>query len=484
MSAVATAARREADTLNDKAVPVLRAGRHAEALAAFDAVIRLDAGHAYAWNNRALALEAVGRLEESLASLDQAVALDPGFADAYANRAKTLARLGQVDDALADCDRAITLNPAHAGALLNKSMLLLLQGRLEEGFELFGHRWRALGTRLQPRPGRLWTGGEPLAGRTLLIHPEQGLGDYLQFCRFALTAQAQGARVVLEVPAPLETLLRQLHPDIAVVRSGEPLPPCDLHCPVMTLPRAFRVGLSTLPSAPYLRAESRRVAAWRRRLGQGGRQLKVGLAWSGGHRPDQPEVWDVNERRNIPLVRLAPLKVPGVRFISLQKGAEGEGQLHHLRSMGWSGPVIEDLTVHLHDFADTAALIANLDLVISVDTSTAHLAAAMGKPTWILNRFDTCWRWLTGRDDSPWYPSVRLYRQPAPGAWTPVVERVRADLVRLAHPAQGVRHAIAQVARELQKEDMSPGIGEGLPSGAAAAAGHGPHRQGLAARHI
>ncbi len=483
-----------ADTLNDQIVPLVRQARYAEALAGFDQVLRLDPGHTFAWNNRGICLEATGRLEESLRALDQAVTLDPGFADAWANRAKTLARLGQVDDALADCDRALALNPEHGGALMNKAMLLLLQGRLEEGFRLYGNRWRVLRQRIVPRQGRLWVGNEPLAGKTLLIHPEQGMGDYLQFCRYALLARQQGARVLLEAPQPLVRLLRDLHSELEVFAQGEPVPPHDLHCPLLSLPRAFHTSLQDIPCAPYLRADAGRAAAWRRRLGQGraGRHaLKVGLVWSGGHRPDQPEIWDVNERRNIPLMRLAPLNLPGVRFISLQKGDEAEGQLRHLRAMGWSGPQVEDYSAELQDFADTAALVENLDLVISVDTSTAHLAAGMGKPTWVLNRHDTCWRWMIGRDDSPWYPSLRLFRQASPGDWTPVVARVRAELSRLlaerrADRALGhdtVRHpAMVHVAHELQTFPMNPASGDGLPPGAAAAAGIEPNRQGLAAR--
>jgi hypothetical protein len=157
----------------------------------------------------------------------------------------------------------------------------------------------------------------------------------------------------------------------------------------------------------------------------------VGLVWSGGHRPNQPELKSVNARRNIPLQKLAPLHIDGVTFYSLQKGQPAEAELPALTQAGWSGPPIIDLTAELHDFSDTAALIDHLDLVISVDTSTAHLAGAMGKPVWVLNRFDTCWRWMLERDDSPWYPTLKLYRQTTPGDWDSVVERVRDDLAGL-----------------------------------------------------
>jgi hypothetical protein len=213
-----------------------------------------------------------------------------------------------------------------------------------------------------------------------------------------------------------------------VVEKGASLPEFDLHCSLMSLPWAFRTTLATVPAGiPYLHADPDRACAWAERLGEW-RRRRVGLVWSGGFRPDRPQLWAVNRRRNIALEQLAPLAEADVDFYSLQKGEPAAGELAELQARGWSGPAMADFTADLHDFADTAALVENLDLVIAVDTSTAHLAGAMGKPVWLLNRFDSCWRWMTGRTDSPWYPTLRLFRQPVPGDWDTPLANVRTAL--------------------------------------------------------
>jgi len=238
--------------------------------------------------------------------------------------------------------------------------------------------------------------------------------------------------VILEVPEPLVGLLGSLDGVAQLVPYGDLLPPFDLHCPLMSLPLAFRTTLSTIPACvPYLAADRRKVLEWSQRLGER-RRLRVGLVWSGGFRPQQPELWPVNRRRNIPLAKLAPLAHTDAQFFSLQKGDAAEAELAGLIAQGWNGPQLTDHSSLLTDFSDTAALVEQLDLVIAVDTSTAHLAGALGKPVWILNRFDSCWRWLLDRTDSPWYPTVRLYRQDRPGDWDSVVQRVRVDLDDLA----------------------------------------------------
>jgi hypothetical protein len=234
------------------------------------------------------------------------------------------------------------------------------------------------------------------------------------------------------VPASLKTALQSLAGAPQVLADDEPLPEFDLHCPMMSLPFAFDTTLETIPrEVPYLVADAAKADGWKEILGAKSK-LRVGLVWSGGHRPDQPELWSVNRRRNVPLRMLSRLNIDGIEFYSLQKGQPAESELSTLVAAGWNGPAVIDETRRLHDFSDTAALVEQLDLVISVDTSTAHLAAALGKPVWILNRFDTCWRWLLDRSDSPWYPTVRLYRQEQPGEWEAVIERVRADLAAFA----------------------------------------------------
>jgi hypothetical protein len=220
-----------------------------------------------------------------------------------------------------------------------------------------------------------------------------------------------------------------------IVERGSSLPEFDYQCSLLSLPLALKTTLSTVPGRnPYLRSDAGRRNHWQSVLG-GRTKPRVGLAWSGGFRSHQPELWGVNGRRNIPLAKLAPLKSPEIEFYSLQKGQPAESELTEVIAKNWDGPELRDHTNELHDFADTAALIEQLDLVISVDTSIAHLAAALGKPVWLLNRFDTCWRWMTVRTDSPWYPTMKLYRQERPGDWDGVVQRVKTDLLRLENRA-------------------------------------------------
>jgi hypothetical protein len=281
-----------------------------------------------------------------------------------------------------------------------------------------------------------WRGGETLAGRTILLRGEQGLGDVLQFCRYAPLVKALGARVILEVEPPLVRIMGSLPGVDAVVSALDPLPPFDVHCPLMSLPLAFGTTLSTIPAqVPYLFAEPEKAAAWRERLDRqsgGRRRLRVGLVWSGGRRPDQPALRNASDRRNIPLELLAPLKRVDAQFHSLQKGALAERALADLVARGWDGPQIVDHADQLRDLSDTAALMQNLDLVVSVCTSTAHLAGALGKPVFVLLRFGACWRWLLERSDSPWHPTARLFRQAAPDDWGPVAQALAAAVEEAA----------------------------------------------------
>jgi hypothetical protein len=239
--------------------------------------------------------------------------------------------------------------------------------------------------------------------------------------------------VILEAQAPLLKLLEGVAGISRLVAPGSALPPnIDYQCPLMSLPLAFATTLATIPAEiPYLKSSPEKVRFWQEKLGERNKP-RVGLVWSGGFRPEQPELWSVNSRRNIPLSKLAPLKHPDIEFYSLQKGQPAESELAELRAGGWEGPDLVDFTGLLAAFSDTAALIECLDLVISVDTSIVHVAGAMAKPVWMLNRFDTCWRWLLERSDSPWYPTLRLFRQERPGDWDGVVERVRGELHRVA----------------------------------------------------
>lgn len=405
-------------------------GRAEEALQHYDRAIALDPALAQAWADRGATLRLLDRHAEALEALSHAMALDPSAPAHPFNRAVVLTDLGRLEEACADIDAALALRPDFRPARLAGAHAYLAAGRFERGWDLFEARWQGSeGYGLTGAP--VWDGTAALAGKSVLLRGEQGLGDVLQFCRYARQVKALGARVVLEVQAPLVRLMAGLEGvDEVVAFSAEP-PPADYQALLMSLPRAFGTTLQTIPAeVPYLSADPAGVARWDARLGPRTRP-RVGLVWSGGFRDEAALRW-VNARRNIALERLAPLRDAPVDFVSLQKGEPGEGELRSLKAQGWDGPDILEVMDEVTDFADTAALIQALDLVISVDTSTAHLAGALGKPVWIMNRYDSCWRWLTDREDSPWYPSLRLFRQERMGEWDAVAAKVRAELDRFS----------------------------------------------------
>ncbi len=267
-----------------------------------------------------------------------------------------------------------------------------------------------------------WFGAEPIRGKTILLHAEQGLGDTLQFVRYVSRVAAQGARVVLEVQPALKDLISGIEGPAEVIARGEDLPEFDIHCPLLSLPLAFGTRLDTIPAdIPYLTVPPDRITAWSSHLERSALH-RVGLAWSGGrtHRNDH--------NRSIALTHLAPLFAdPQIQFVSLQQELR-DGDLEILQA----NPQIVHFGDELHDFADTAAVVSELDVVISVDTSVAHLAGALGKPVWILLPFAPDWRWLLDRKDSPWYPTARLFRQPKIADWDGVIECVRQELSVIA----------------------------------------------------
>jgi len=398
-------------------------GRPDDAILCLLEAIRLKPDYVKAHNNLGAIYYDLDRIEEALARHREALAIDPQCAASHSNLGVVLQRMGRPDLAAHAYREAIRLDPQTTEAPNNLAMALLLQGDYAQGWRLHEKRWLSrplkLGVRAFEQP--MWTGD--LEPKRLLIHAEQGLGDTLQFCRYLPLIDPRH-EIVFEVQAPLVDLMRQLPGVGAVVARGESLPDFDAHCPIMSLPFVFGTTLDTIPSqTPYLRADPVKVAGWANRL-EPARGLKVGVVWAGGARPNQPELEPTNRRRSMTLSALAPLaKAAGVSFVSLQKGPPASEA--HAPPPGMS---LFDFTDDLNDFTDTAALVETLDLVISVDTAVAHLAAAMGKPVWLLNRFDTCWRWLMNRDDSPWYPTLRLFRQPAPGDWDAVAMDIAAAL--------------------------------------------------------
>ncbi len=411
------------ETWRNRGLVLSDAGLFEDALASFDQVVaRLPAGEA-GHLHRAVTLVRLGRFEDAARAYDHLLTFHPTDATLAANRGIPLVWTGRLEEAMASFDLALSLDPGHASAHVNKGMLLLLQGDLPGGARLL--EWHARPpalARFLTRP--LWLGDTSLMGKTLLVYQEQGFGDAIQFCRFVPWAAQAGAKVILAVGEPLRDLMASLPGVSRIVTLTEEWPQHDLRCPLESLPLAFGATLETIPGeTPYLRADPALALAWRNRLADvpGPR---IGLVWAGAARPGEAEALAIDQRRSMPLAALEPLAlVEGCAFVSLQPGSSAA------RAMAPpAGMVLHDHTAELRNFADTAALIENLDLVISVDTSVAHLAAAMGKPVWLLNRFDTCWRWLLNRDDSPWYPTLRQFRQPQPGDWASVTARVAESL--------------------------------------------------------
>ena len=417
-------------------------GRYEAALQSCLEAVRLAPGLAAARNNLGNAYRDLGDLEGALAQFREAVALDGQLPEAHFNLAVTVQKRGGADEAVESYRQALRLKPDFSAAQLNLGFLLeeradvegaisayraaiasepglveahvnlgmqlLLAGRFAEGWDEYEWRLRypeysgADVAALAPR----WDGGE-VAGRTILLDAEQGFGDALQFLRYAPLVEARGARVLVRCAPELAPLVAAVPGVSGVVRRGAALPAFDLSCPLPSLPRLFGTTLANVPAeAPYVFADAGKLRRWQARFTDAGSDAKVGLAWA-----SQSQHRTAGEK-SIPTALLAPLAgMAGVRFYSLQKGAAARQELP-------PGLRMTDLDAELADFSDTAAAIAALDLVISVDTAVAHLAGAMGKPTWTLLKFAPDWRWLLERDDCPWYPAMRLFRQQRPGDWS------------------------------------------------------------------
>jgi lipoprotein NlpI len=433
-----------------------RAGNRAEAESVFRAILARDPNHAEALHllgvlaadadqpdlaidlirraiairpdvagyhsNLGSALRDAGRLDEAVESCRRAIAINPRHAKAHFNLGQSMRDLDRIDEAIAMFEQAIALDPNYARAHYALGLMLLLKGELARGFGEYEWRWRRDNFR---SPKRNFTqsqwDGSAMPDKTVLLHAEQGLGDALQFVRYAPQVAQRVGSVIVECQAPLVRLFKTVGGVSDVIANGESLPPFDLHLPMLSLPLAMgTTRIEQIPRhVPYLRADEHDVAAWAQRIADVHGRFKVGLVWAGNPQHQ------FDHLRSIAIEKLAPLAAgKDVSLISLQKDRPADA----------TSPPFEliDHTSELRDFADTAALIANLDLVISVDTSVAHLAGAIGKPVWTLLASSPDWRWMLDREDSPWYPSMGLFRQRVRGDWDEVISRVAAALIERA----------------------------------------------------
>jgi tetratricopeptide (TPR) repeat protein len=414
-----------ADALSNRGVALLDLQRPVEALASYRKALAVNPRFSDALSNRGVALRDLGRLEEALQSLDEALAIRPDHADALNNRGLLLHDLGRPEEALASYDNALAVRPRYADARFNRALTALSVGDFASGWRGYEFRWnrKNAAARKLCAPYPVWK-GEDIVGKRLIVYEEQGLGDVIHFSRLLRSLVALGAEVTFLLRASLHSLLSVVAPTVRLVADPPKDGVFDYQCALMSLPGVLAISHESIPSSvPYLRAEAGAVVLWRQRLGERG--LKIGVCWQGNPRTL------ANVGRSFPLRLLEGVaSIPGVRLISVQK-AHGLDQIESVPS----GMNVETLG-HEFDrdqnaFVHTAAVMSCLDLVITCDTSVAHLAGALGRPTWVALRCVPDWRWMLVRSDSPWYPTMKLYRQAVRGDWDAVFEQIAADVGHL-----------------------------------------------------
>jgi tetratricopeptide (TPR) repeat protein len=396
-----------------------------QSIACFMRALEVRPNFASAFDNLGNTLREMGRLDESAASHQRALAIAPNSARAHNNLGVTLRKQGKLSEARASHNRALELEPAVPEFRWNLALLDLLEGDFEAGWKGYESRHQRSENRPRSFPRPQWC-GEPLNGARILLHSEQGFGDSLQFLRYAPMVYAAGGTVILDVPAPLRRLAAQLPGVHTLTQAGQPLPAFDCHAPLMSLPLAFQTTLASIPAqVPYLAApaDALRSAGG---LKWNDAKLRVGLVWSGN------PICTEDRIRSIHISQFQSiLGLERCEFFSLQLGAAAS-QLDEIPGR------ITDLRFAIDDFADTAALMTHLDLIVTADTSVAHLAGALAKPTWTLIPFSPDWRWLMEREDSPWYPTMRLFRQPEFGDWPSVIDRIYSELEQHVQSKQHV----------------------------------------------
>jgi tetratricopeptide (TPR) repeat protein len=407
------------DALYNRGISLKELGRFDEAMADYNEALSLKPDYPEALNNRGSVLQKLGRFDEALQDYNKAISLRPDHVEALNSRGFALQELGRFDEAMADYNKALSLKPDYPEAHLNKSLQLLRQGEFTSGWESYEWRWKSSSftTPVREFSQPLWLGEEDLYGKTILLHWEQGFGDTIQFSRYAKEVSRLGCKTILEVQKPLFELMKTIEGVDELIASGTDLPPFDFYCPLMSLPLAMGTTLDTIPlGEPYLNSVDDKLAKWSSRLGPKS-NLRVGMVWSGNakHKNDH--------NRSIALEQMLSAIPEGYELVSLQKEVR-ETDLTVLEKT----KQVRHFGAELDDFSDTAALCDLMDVIISVDTSVAHLAGALGKPLKLLLPDNSDFRWLLDRSDSPWYPSMRLFAQGIDKLWEPVLEKINDDL--------------------------------------------------------
>lgn len=397
--------------------------RFDEALLNYEKAIALNSDSPDPHNGKSNALQELKRFDDAVSGYEKAISLNPDAADTYANRGLAMQGMKNFDEALQNFDKAIELNPELADPYWNKALLKILKGEYEEGWQLYEYRRYKQDLKgsypIYEQP--LWLGQESVAGKILYIYPEQGFGDFIQFCRYVPLVENLGAKVILKVPNALYAMIKTMGLNARIVRNDEKVDEFDFHCPIMSLPLAFKTTVETIPNKiPYFFSDQFKKNYWERKLAYASNSLKVGLVWSGSkdHKKDHD--------RSLRLAQLEPILDLPVTFYSLQKEVREQDKIT-LSKLSQ----IQQYHEELNDFSDTAAMVDCLDLVISVDTSVAHLAGAMGKHVWILISYLPDYRWMLDREDTPWYQTARLFRQANVGDWNSAILNVRKALEEL-----------------------------------------------------
>ena len=443
-------------------VLLTQTNQHTQAIDFLSRALSINPNHAACYSNLSIALRQTNRLEESLMSSDKAISLNPEFAEAHYNRGSTLFALNslneaqvsyqkainikpdyaeayynlgvilyaqnRINEAIVSYQKAINLKPKYAAAYWNLSLCNLLNGNFNDGWKGFEWRWKNQEIRDLIRPKNLtqplWLGTEPLKNKTILLFAEQGLGDTIQFSRYIPLVSRLGSKILLEVQRPLVNLFNKIEGVNEIYVQGDTLPEFDYQCPLLSLPLAFKTELNTIPPVTNsINSENNKVKKWQSILGKKSR-LRVGVLWSGSttHRNDH--------NRSLTLEQLIPYLPPNYEYFCLQKEIRDIDQ-----KVLSNQDLIKNLGVTLDDFTDTVALCELMDIIISVDTSVAHLAGTLNKKTWLLLPFSPDWRWLLNRNDSPWYPSIKLYRQDKIGNWDNILEQLKIDLQKYSVPS-------------------------------------------------